>query len=226
MALILRFVDKNNIIREEFVRFLEYKNGLKGVGLYQTIKEFLESVGLHILDCCGQRYDGAGTLAGKDKGLQTQIRRVNSKALYAHCASRRLNLIVVASCKKQQVRNVMEQIKEITYLFTFPVPRKNILSEKVEVYTPNALDQKLVDVCHTRWLERIDGRVSLRSCLSQFIIISMKCQPRFNNEILTKAESLLKLVTDFSFIATLVITGNILDYCCQYLGNFKLSIQT
>ena len=51
----------------------------------------------------------------------------------------------------------MEQIKEITYLFTFSVPRKNILSEKVEVYTPNALDQKLVDVCHTRWLERIDG---------------------------------------------------------------------
>ena len=41
MALIIRFLDKNNIIKEEFASFLECKNGLTGVGLYQTINEFL-----------------------------------------------------------------------------------------------------------------------------------------------------------------------------------------
>ena len=39
-----------------------------------------------------------------------------------------------------------------------------------------------------------------------------KCEPRFKNETSAKADSLLKLVTDFSFIATLFITRNILDY--------------
>ena len=50
-----KFVD-NNIIREKFVIFLGFKNGLTGVGLYQTINEFLGSVGLDILDCRGERY--------------------------------------------------------------------------------------------------------------------------------------------------------------------------
>ena len=42
IALILRFVDKNNIIGEEFVSFLQCRNGLTGIGLYQTINEFLD----------------------------------------------------------------------------------------------------------------------------------------------------------------------------------------
>ena len=80
---------------------------------------------MDILDCRGQGYDGAVAVAGKDKGLQAQIRRVNPKALYTHCASHRMNLAVVASCKEQRVRNVMEQIEEISNFFNFSVPRKN-----------------------------------------------------------------------------------------------------
>lgn len=39
---------------------------MTGAGLYQAITEFLESVGLDILDCRGQGYDGASTVASKD----------------------------------------------------------------------------------------------------------------------------------------------------------------
>ena len=56
MALILRFVDKNNISREEFLSFLECRNGLTGVGLYQTINEFLGSVGFDILEGCRHKF--------------------------------------------------------------------------------------------------------------------------------------------------------------------------
>ena len=68
MALILRFADKNHIIMEEFVSFLECRNGLTVAGLYQTINKFLGPTGLDILDCRGQGYDGA--VAGKDKGCR------------------------------------------------------------------------------------------------------------------------------------------------------------
>lgn len=53
IALILRFVDKNNTLSEEFVSFHEFKNGLTGEGLYQIINEFLGLVALDILDCHG-----------------------------------------------------------------------------------------------------------------------------------------------------------------------------
>ena len=39
-----------------------------------------------------------------------------------------------------------------------------------------------------------------------------KCEPLFNDETWADTDSLLKLVTDFSFIVILVITRDILDY--------------
>ena len=40
MVLILTFVDKNDIIREDFVRFLKCKNGLTGAGSNQKLINF------------------------------------------------------------------------------------------------------------------------------------------------------------------------------------------
>ena len=61
---------------------------------------------MDILDFRGQVYDGVGAVAGKVKGLQAQIRRVNPKSLYTHCASHRLNLAVEASCKEQRIVSI------------------------------------------------------------------------------------------------------------------------
>ena len=69
MVLILRFVDKNNIIREEFTGFLKSKNNMTGVELNHTINEHLGSVDLDILDCRIQGYDGASAVAGKGNRL-------------------------------------------------------------------------------------------------------------------------------------------------------------
>ena len=98
LALIFRFVDKKNNIKEEFISFLECSYGLSGQSLYRTIKEFLVSVGIDISDCRGQGYYGAGAVAGKNQGLSAHVLRVNPKALYTHCFCHRVNLVVVASC--------------------------------------------------------------------------------------------------------------------------------
>ena len=82
IALILRFVDKNSNIREEFVPFLECSYGLSSQSLFKTIKEFLDSDGVDISDCRSQGYDGAGAVAGKNQGLAANFLRINSKALY------------------------------------------------------------------------------------------------------------------------------------------------
>ena len=111
----------------------------------------------------------------------------------------------------------MEQIEEISNFFNFPVPWKNSLSEKVKVYAPNVQRQKLVDVCRKRWLERIDGMIIFEKLFVSIYhslreMKENKCEPRFNNETSAKADSVFKSVTDLSFITTLVITRNVLDY--------------
>ena len=62
---------------------------MSGAQLAKLILKALGDLILSIDDCSGQGYDGAGAVAGHINGL-----KLNSKALYTHCYSHRLNLSV------------------------------------------------------------------------------------------------------------------------------------
>lgn len=47
----------------------------------------------------GQGYDGAANMSGQYKGLQTRIVQHNAKALYVHCHTHCLTLVLVESAK-------------------------------------------------------------------------------------------------------------------------------
>ena len=64
------------------------------------------------LNCCGQGYDRAAAVSGHINGLSVHICKINSKAIYTHCHSHHLNLVVCASYNTQCVRNVFDQIIE------------------------------------------------------------------------------------------------------------------
>ena len=98
MSLVLRFVDNNLVIREDFVRFIDCKEGLAGVNLASTLLKTISNLGLDIMNCRGQGYDGAGSVAGHINGLSAHILRLNNKALYTHCHSHRINLSISKSC--------------------------------------------------------------------------------------------------------------------------------
>ena len=65
------------------------------------------------MNCRGQDYDGAGADAGHINGLSACNICYNSKALYTHSHSHRLNLCVSDSCKIQSVWNVFDKINFI-----------------------------------------------------------------------------------------------------------------
>ena len=190
---------------------------LSGQSLYRTIKEFLVSFGTDISDFRGQGYDGAGAVSGKNQGLSAHVLRVNPKALYTHCSCHRLNLAVVASCGEQRVRNLMTNIKEISNSFNLPVSCKNFLEDKILLCCPESLKHKLKDVCRTRWVEIIEGMDVFEELFvpvyhSLLVIKENNDTVHYNNQTSSKAGSLFKLVDDFEFIVTLVITRSILDY--------------
>ena len=53
MSVVIRFVDANNDIREEFIRFAECKNGTTGLELAKMILNTLQDFGLDIENCRG-----------------------------------------------------------------------------------------------------------------------------------------------------------------------------
>ena len=115
----LRYVNDDRDICKEFLKFIHRISSLTGKDLYNEVTEALSSFGLYLKNCRGQSHDGAGTVSGHFNGLSTLILRENSKVLYTHCASHRLNLAIGTSCKISSVRKLMDAIKDISYLFNF-----------------------------------------------------------------------------------------------------------
>ena len=114
MSLVLRFVDKSCHIREDLIKFIHCKEGLSGKYLSDSILSTLADLGLDIYNCRGQGYDGAGAVAGRINGCSAHILRLNDKALYCHFSSHRLNLAISSACTVQSIRNVLDQVKEIS----------------------------------------------------------------------------------------------------------------
>ena len=110
----LRYVnDDGNIC------FIYCKSGLTAKDLYNKVTEALSSFVPDLGICHGQSYDGGGAVLGNVNRLSALISRENSKALYTHCARRRLNLVIGTSCKILLMRNLMDVIKDISYFFNF-----------------------------------------------------------------------------------------------------------
>ena len=63
MPLVLRFVDKNFVVREEFLGFLRCKSGLSGKALSETLLRAISKLKLDINDCKGKGYDGAAAVS-------------------------------------------------------------------------------------------------------------------------------------------------------------------
>ena len=70
----------------------------------------MPDVNLSLNELEGQGYDGASTMAGENSCVQKQIRDMQKKALYTHCAGHSLNLAIVSSCFITPIHNCMSQI--------------------------------------------------------------------------------------------------------------------
>ena len=189
--------------------------GFSGKALAETILTEIGNLTLDINNCRGQGYDGAASVSGHINGLSAHILRINEKAVYTHCHSHRLNLVVAASCSIQYVKNIFDQIKELSFFFNFSEPRQKMLDLSIENHAPDCLKKKLKNVCRTRWVEQITGLddfedlyISTAFCLESMSVNEGRV---YNRDTSTKASSFYKLIASFDFIATLVLTRSILD---------------
>ncbi|KAG8236160.1 hypothetical protein J437_LFUL005267 [Ladona fulva] len=67
----VRFLDEENMMDRVFLGFVE----LRDIDAKSAINNFIEKVGLDPEKCVGQGYDGCSTMAGKDGGVQSILRK-------------------------------------------------------------------------------------------------------------------------------------------------------
>lgn len=212
MALCLRFYDENEMsIREEFIGFAECKS-TTGEALTNAFLDNLREKGVTVDKMRGQGYDGAANMSGKYRGVQARIREIIPGAVYTHCKAHNLNLSIVHACKEPLVRNLMNTLQEIAFMFDYSGKKLGIFKEHLsedETAKDNMEGrQKLKTLCETRWASRSDALYTFKAAYSTVDAALDELATEHND---TKAGPYKTAIEQFSFIITLITAEHILS---------------
>ena len=134
----LRFVDRNNDIREEFLDFKQAER-ITGRALASILISALEEWDLDIQHLRGQGYDGASNMSASKHGVQGIITELTPLTLYVHCHCHVLNLVIVTSCSLPVVQNMSGTITELSNLFVFSPKRQRMFTNVIALETPDQI---------------------------------------------------------------------------------------
>ena len=79
--------------------------------------------------------------------MQGLTAQKNPKALYVHCNSHVLNLVIVKACSLPSVRNMAGTITEISHFFNYSPKRQRCLEKVISVDQPDSQRTKIRDLC-------------------------------------------------------------------------------
>ncbi|XP_071712866.1 uncharacterized protein [Rutidosis leptorrhynchoides] len=99
MAIVVRFVDKNGVIRERFLDIVHVSD-TTSLTLKTCLWKQLLNYEFDTSKIRGQGYDGASNMRGEWNGLQALVRKDYPFAYYVHCFAHRLQLALVAASRE------------------------------------------------------------------------------------------------------------------------------
>lgn len=201
-------------IEERFVAFSECVTGVSGKAIADRILQLFSNWQLSGSYLVGQTYDGAGAMAGKNKGAAARIQEIFPKAVYTLCAAHALNLCVMKCCSIAEIRNTMDTADSVCHFFSNSPKRQLAFETWIEHKLEGERRHKLKSICRTRWVERheafemfIDLFEPLICCLD-----NIKDSTDWNRDSRSDAQSLLLALTHFPFVVALVIARDVLAY--------------
>jgi len=206
LFLCIRYVDEklndNNeavaILKEEFVCFIGMDD-LSANSVATQILAKITEMGLNIENCVGQGYDGTSAMSGHKTGVQVLIREKASAAVYVHCASHCLNLVLNHSSQQLPIRNMFTTLSDVINFFNYSPKRRD------------KLDVNLLTSCETRFIQRHDAIMRFADnfdvVLSALQDISKDAD--IDAKTRTKAMSLINAISSSSFVVSLAAVAEV-----------------
>lgn len=214
-SLCVRYVEKiddREILREDFLKFVPIVDAT-GEGLSNTVKTHFNQMGLYLINCRGQGYDGARAMSGIFQGCASRIMVDFPHAPYVHCVSHSFNLAVGDSCKISIIRNTIGTINEIINFFRYSAKRQNRLNEAVNEVDCVIKKKRLQRFCETRWVERLDSIITFKEFFVPIYNALEKIHESENDESSKKAFMFQKTIKDGGFIITMNVISEIFSLC-------------
>ena len=233
----LRFVASNGEIREKCVGFIPAERG-DGEYIANLLDKFIRDLGLDWENCVGLACDGGGNMAGKHEGAAAYLRRRYPRAIFFHCGSHKLSLVVEGSCLTSECKDIRDSLAVIDGLSTFfnfsPKRNLHLIAARQAVFEEaqklrdsgkgtGALSEHRVDAgafkgfAPTRWGDRIKAVESF--CRSHIalarLLRSIECskpssEPYWNVDTVHQASAFRRSVSDFKVIFPMVVIRDLM----------------
>ena len=208
MSLCARFVTDGRI-NEEFLAFVEVKD-LTGSGLAEKILSTIRHLGLDPQDLVGQSYDGASAMSGVHSGVQSRVRELFPRAIWMHCASHCLNLVISSSSNVPAITAADGLINKVANHLRRSAKRSEVFKAAVEAVHPETSHTVLPRLSDTRWVERHDA-VLVFAELYDSIAMTLEQISQWNDrEAASEAICLLAAISRHEFVISLQCLKHVL----------------
>jgi len=102
LSIVLRYVSKDMMVIERFIKFIDVSEDRTAEGLYEIINDFAIEYSIGPSKLVAQTYDGACVMTGHSSGLQTRVKDNFPNAHFVHCSAHRLNLVLEQSLNREK----------------------------------------------------------------------------------------------------------------------------
>ena len=130
ISLSVRFV-KDTQVHEEFLCFVPISS-TTSKDLASMVLTQLSQLGLNLEHMRGQGYDGASNMRGKYRGVLARVKELYPLAMYTHCCSHVLNLVISTPSQLPVIRKVMATVSDICVFLSRSAQRVSIFQDNVK----------------------------------------------------------------------------------------------
>ncbi|XP_026154244.1 THAP domain containing 12b isoform X2 [Mastacembelus armatus] len=225
LPLFLRFVNQQNVLREEFMDFVPF-DGDESALVERLEAQLADRWGLSMEDCRGQAHRATGTSTTKMKAVAVLLMEKYPLALHMPCSHMALNIHLANSLPFPNVQVVMEALRRIGAFFRAPLTWEELEKAICTCYQKN--EEKgaaLKQACGTGWTEQhnvfdvlLELLPSLLLCLDN---IRENDNGKFADAVTADAYLISKTLADFEVIVTIVILKSVLTFTRAFGRNLQ-----
>lgn len=225
LPLYLRFVSQQNVLREEFLDFVQF-DGDESALVERLEAQLTERWGLSMEDCRGQAHKVTGSSTTKMKAVAVLLMEKYPLALHVPCSHMALNIHLANSLPFPNVQVIMDTLRRISTFFRTPLTQDE-LAKAISTHFQKNKEKAaaLKQSCSSGWTQRhnvfdllLDLLVPLMLCMDT---IQGNVDGRFADAVTADAYSIAETLADFEIIVTIVILKNILTFTRAFGRNLQ-----
>lgn len=225
LPLFLRFVNQQNVLREEFLDFVPF-DGDEPALVERLEAQLTDRWGLSMEDCRGQAHKATGISTTKMKAVAILLMEKYPLALHMSCSHMALNIHLANSLPFPNVQVVMETLRRIGAFFQAQSTQDELEKAISTHYQKN--EEKgaaLKQACIPGWIEQhnvfdvlLDMLPPLLLCMDN---IRDNEEGKFAASVVADGYSIAETLADFEIVVTIVILKNVLTFTRAFGRNLQ-----